>query len=222
VRRDRGGASVCRARERPGPGTTWSDPLRGHVGRWPRAPAVVSRTLGDGGKGTVMAMGFRGTGRGERRRRTPRHGRFTPKRERSLTRFVDVFTGETMLSDAFPIRPVAGGYVYEVSPASRDNFIVTFDLREICIDSLDWFAHVEIYLRRLERRIAGKAPRRLAEFDACVSSWIREVLDHFDDTVVFTAASGDIEHGMMIVAMPTEDDNALFHYFRDGLTAVVG
>lgn len=132
----------------------------------------------------------------------------------------DAFTNDLVLSDAHPITPVAGGFVYQVTPADRDAFLRYFRLRETGFAKKDYMAHINTYLNVLKGELSQSHPEQVPAFTSCTSTWVKEVLAGFDDYRFYTGISQDSEKGMVILARDSEDgQHTTLYYLRNGLKA---
>lgn len=137
-----------------------------------------------------------------------------------MTLYREAFTNDLVLSDAHPITPVAGGFVYEVRPADRDAFLRYFRLKPTSFAKKDYMAHIKTYLNVLKGELSRNHPEEVPAFTSCTSAWVKEVLGGFDDYHFFTGISQDSESGLVILAKDSEDGQHLtLHYLRNGLKA---
>jgi hypothetical protein len=133
--------------------------------------------------------------------------------------FRDAFTGDLVLSDAYPSRSIAGGFVREVIPDSHDAFIRAFRLEPCPFGKKDYAAHMKTYILRVKDRISQRTPGRAPDFVTFVASWSKEVVAMFDEYCLFSGVSQNVDAGMVIIAHRTEDGRLKFQYVEDGLTS---
>ncbi|WP_371484231.1 translationally-controlled tumor protein [Kitasatospora sp. NBC_00315] len=159
--------------------------------------------------------------------------------------YKDVFNGDDLLSDSFPIKEDGVCYVVEGKHVTRSaigtadfggvdegedageaesdtvtvlNVVDAHGLVETMYDKKSYLNHIKAYLKR----VAASLPAdKRASWDQQAQEWAKTVLADLDSYRFFTGASTDPE--AMTVLMKTGEDGKtpFLYYFRQGLQAEV-
>jgi hypothetical protein len=155
--------------------------------------------------------------------------------------YMDVFSGDELLSDSFPIREdgvcyvLEGKYVTRAGVGAVDsseeadettdsegvtvlNVADVHSLVETRYDKRSYLGHIKAYLKRLSEEVP--ADERVA-WQQQAQEWVKGVVADFDSYRFFTGESMDPE--AMVVLMKTGEDGKtpFLYYIRQGLRAEV-
>ncbi|KAG0171836.1 hypothetical protein DFQ28_008592 [Apophysomyces sp. BC1034] len=160
--------------------------------------------------------------------------------------YLDVISGDEMVSDAFPVKEI-DDIAYEVdckmitlsegdvdiganpsaeggdeegaesSSQTVNNVIHSFRLVETSFDKKSYMTYIKGYMKAVKAHLAKTNPDRVPVFEKQVSVFIKKILGNFKDYEFYTGENMDTE-GMVALLNYREDGvTPFFTFFKDGL-----
>ncbi|PVV02369.1 hypothetical protein BB560_003185 [Smittium megazygosporum] len=162
--------------------------------------------------------------------------------------YTDIFTGDELFSDAYPLKRI-DDFLYEVdcamttvggeainigaNPSAEDggealedgaelvnNVVYSFRLQSTSFDKKSYMTYIKDYMKRLQAKLAETDPARAEEFKAKAPVHVKKILSNFGDFDFYVSESMNPE-GMVPLLNYREDGvTPYFTFFAHGLKEV--
>mmetsp|Transcript_20949 Transcript_20949/g.34549 ORF Transcript_20949/g.34549 Transcript_20949/m.34549 type:complete len:182 (-) Transcript_20949:193-738(-) len=158
------------------------------------------------------------------------------------TVYRDVFSGDELISDAFPIRFVENilleatakpilieEEILSASPnasaphVSRTesrlvlDIVHAFHLHEVKLDSREFATYMRSYIKRVTLYLNNTDPSRTDLLKTGGPAFVRRILADFQDCLFFKGESHDSEGGLVVLCYEADGVTGRMYYLRDGL-----
>ena len=136
--------------------------------------------------------------------------------------FVDVFSGDELFCDSFPVREEGCVYVIEgkkvnTCDGSTIDFVNACKLQQIPLTKKDFMTFHKNYMRRLKKFLDKENPGRVMAFMAEAQSLTKKILYDFQKYTFFTGASRSPEGMRALVFYGPDRVTPYMYIFKDGV-----
>eukprot|EP01100_Stratorugosa_tubuloviscum_P005809 TRINITY_DN2568_c0_g1_i1.p1 TRINITY_DN2568_c0_g1~~TRINITY_DN2568_c0_g1_i1.p1 ORF type:complete len:168 (-),score=66.48 TRINITY_DN2568_c0_g1_i1:75-578(-) len=160
--------------------------------------------------------------------------------------FKDVFSGEEVGSDSFPIideEPVlclqgslirkslvgnvdiganasaeGGDETYDDQVVSIINIVDAHGLQTTSYDKKSYMGHIREYLKNVVERLKVEKPERVAPFQLAAKDFVAKVIKDFGEYSFYTGPSYDPTGMVILMKYSTDGSTPYFYIWKDGIS----
>ncbi|KNG80486.1 hypothetical protein ANOM_011022 [Aspergillus nomiae NRRL 13137] len=159
-----------------------------------------------------------------------------------MSYFIDVISGDQLLSDDFPIKEV-DDIVYEVdckfieverahdvdinaNPSAEEeddtiakvnNVAHAFGLQRTSFDKKTYRDYISRYIRGIKTHLQETDPDRVEAFERGASQYAHKILSHFSSFDFYTGPSSHADGMVALLNYREDGDTPFFTFWKDGL-----
>ncbi|WP_331751094.1 translationally-controlled tumor protein (plasmid) [Streptomyces globisporus] len=146
--------------------------------------------------------------------------------------YYDIFSGDEMVSDGFPLKEtgpflevecqmipdggsMATGQADEMQTVVND-VVRAHRLEQTTLHKKEYVTHLRTYVKSLEKAVQERGDQDMQEWNAAMTKATKEIVDSFEDWEFYVGESND-PNAMVVLLGMREDDTSFIRVFKDGL-----